>query len=523
MPISVSFDGRPFHFIGVGGIGMSALAYILTKRDLPVSGSDVRLTHITRRLQDSGAKIFVRQEAANLDHFLTDTPLFLDQSVCAATATESASSTTVAKGYRTVRNNSDPLQSPQVICSTAIDNRNPEYRAALERGYPIFHRSDVLAALIQEYESIAVAGTHGKTTTSSMVGHLLLGAGLDPTIVVGGEVTSWGGNAHLGQGKHLVAEADESDGTLAKLSASIGIVTNIELDHTDHYRGLQDVIDIFQAFQQQCATLVANADCAVVRQNLTPTITYSLNPASGATYWVTDVNYHADGTTATLWERGNAVGQLRLRVLGEHNLSNALAAVAVGRHVGLEFPDIFAVMAQFRGARRRFEKRGCYSGIQFFDDYAHHPSEIRATLAAAQLKVVQSNVTPIKKGEFGEADSRRVVAVFQPHRFSRTVALLHDFADAFADADQVFLADIYSAGEANTFGISGQQVADMVAQHHPDVIYGSTLDEIQSLLEQHLKPGDLVLFMGAGNLNQIIPQVMAYFADTEVPSLQEVC
>ena len=516
MPISVSFDGRPFHFIGVGGIGMSALAYILTKRSLPVSGSDVRLNHITRRLQDSGAKIFVHQEAANLDYFLADAPHHLEQLPAPAGFTTCESTLSIRKP------SSINGQSPQVICSTAIDDGNPEYRVALERGYPIFHRSDVLAALIQEYTSIAVAGTHGKTTTSSMIGHLLLGAGLDPSIVVGGEVTSWGGNARLGKGPHLVAEADESDGTLAKLSASIGIVTNIELDHTDHYHSLQDVVDIFQTFQRQCNTLIASADCNVVRSNLKPAITYSLHPSPGTTYWVTDVSYHADGTTATVWEQGKPVGQIRLNVLGEHNLSNALAAVAVGRCVGLEFADIFRIMAQFRGARRRFEKRGSYAGIQFFDDYAHHPSEVRATLAAARLKVAQGNVTPIKKGSFGN-ESRRVVAVFQPHRFSRTAALLEDFADAFADADQVIITDIYSAGEANTFGVSGQQMADAVSHCHPQVTYGATLERVQAVLESQLAAGDLVLFMGAGNLNQIIPQVMAYFADAEAPSLQEVC
>jgi UDP-N-acetylmuramate--alanine ligase len=517
MPISVSFDGRPFHFIGVGGIGMSALAYILTKRKLPVSGSDVRLTHITRRLQDSGAKIFISQEAQNLDHFRSQ----------ASELPEPAVQSDPQSGLATGLTFNRPQLAghpPQVICSSAIDEGNPEYRAALERNYPIFHRSDVLAALIREYQSIAVAGTHGKTTTSSMIGHLLLGAGLDPTIVVGGEVTSWGGNARLGQGPHLVAEADESDGTLAKLSAAIGIVTNIELDHTDHYHSLQDMVDIFKTFQHQCQTLIASADCAVIRRNLQPTITYSLDSSSGATYWVTDVAYHADGTTATVWEHGQPLGKIRLHVLGEHNLSNALAAVAVGRYAGLDFVDICSVMAQFRGARRRFEKRGSYAGIQFFDDYAHHPSEVRATLSAARLKVNQTNVTSIyKKSDFGGADSRRVIAVFQPHRFSRTAALLDDFASAFADADQVIVTDIYSAGEANTFGISGQQMADTVACHHPHVLYGANLDQVQSILEEQLRAGDLVLFMGAGNLNQIIPQVMAYFADAEAPSLQEVC
>jgi UDP-N-acetylmuramate--alanine ligase len=515
MPISVSFDGRPFHFIGVGGIGMSALAYILTKRDLPVSGSDVRSTHITRRLQEAGAKVFVHQTASNLDYFAPAPVQPLE-----VTATAGVGRASQAGGNQSLVHR----QSPQVICSTAIDEHNHEYREALERGYPIFHRSDVLAALIREYTSVAVAGTHGKTTTSSMIGHLLLGAGLDPTIVVGGEVTSWGGNARLGQSSLLVAEADESDGTLAKLSTAIGIVTNIELDHTDHYQNLNDVVDIFQTFQQQCQTLIACWDCEVVRQNLQPQLTYSLDPDSGATYWVTDVSYRADGTTATVWERGKPVGQIRLNVLGEHNLSNALAAVAVGRYLGLDFADISTVMAQFRGARRRFEKRGCYSGIQFFDDYAHHPSEIRATLAAAQLKVSQANVTPIhKKGDLSVVDSRRVVAVFQPHRFSRTVSLLKDFADAFGNADQVILTGIYSAGEVNTFDISGEQVADAVACHHPRVTYGETLEQVQAILEEQLMPGDLVIFMGAGNLNQVIPQVMAYFADAEVPSLQEVC
>lgn len=518
MPNSVSFDGRPFHFIGVGGIGMSALAYILTKRNLPVSGSDMRLTHITRRLQEAGTKVFWQQEATNLDYFFQNPPY---ESETPPTGTFASANAPLPAATPHLTPGSS---SPQVICSTAIDVDNPEYQAALERGYDLFHRSDVLAALIQQYESIAVAGTHGKTTTSSMIGHLLLNAGLDPTIVVGGEVPSWGGNARLGQGPYLVAEADESDGTLAKLSAAIGIVTNIELDHTDHYRSLEDVIDIFQAFQQQCEILVASADCDVVCANLQPTITYSLHPDRGATYWVTEVSYHADGTMATVWEHGKPVGQLRLHVLGEHNLSNALAAVAVGRKVGLGFAEIFAVMAKFRGARRRFEKRGSYAGIQFFDDYAHHPSEIRATLAAAKLKTSQANVTPIhKKDELWASDSRRVIAVFQPHRFSRTAALMTDFADAFADADQVILADIYSAGEVNTFGVSGQQVADAVASRHPHVTFGGTLEAVQEILADRLAPGDLVMFMGAGNLNQIIPQVMAYYADVETPSLQEVC
>ncbi|WP_035985040.1 UDP-N-acetylmuramate--L-alanine ligase [Leptolyngbya sp. KIOST-1] len=514
MPITVDFTGRPFHFIGIGGIGMSALAYILTKRNLPVSGSDLRLSHITRRLQEAGAHIFWQQEAANLSYFLSANQPPLPSTVTASTAG-------VARALKAAPAVLASDATPQVVCSTAIDTRNPEYQAALELGCPILHRSDLLAALIQEYSSIAVAGTHGKTTTSSMIGHLLLNANLDPTIVVGGEVSSWGGNARLGQGPYLVAEADESDGTLAKLTASIGVVTNIELDHTDHYQDLAQVVATFQTFQRQCGLLVASADCAVVGTSLNPDVTYSLDPATGATYYVTEVQFGADGTSALVWEEGQPLGRLHLRVLGCHNLSNALASVAVGRHLGIAFADIVDSLEDFCGARRRFEHRGSYNGIQFFDDYAHHPSEIRATLAAARLKADQSLAT-LADGRHSY-EGRRVVAVFQPHRFSRTAALLNDFTEAFGDADQVIMADIYSAGESNTFGVSGRQLADAVAHSHPRVLYGHTLDDIQAALAHSLRPGDLVLFMGAGNLNQIIPQVMAYYAEAEVPSLQEAC
>jgi UDP-N-acetylmuramate--alanine ligase len=329
---SVDFSGRSFHFIGVGGIGMSALAYVLAKRKLPVSGSDLRLSHITQRLQENGVHIFWSQDPSNLEHFRSSEPSLED--------------------------------FPQVICSTAIHSDNSEYQAARDSGYPIFHRSDVLAGLMREYQGIAVAGTHGKTTTSSMVGYLLVQAGLDPNIVVGGEVNAWQGNARVGQGSHLVAEADESDGTLTKLAAEIGIVTNIELDHTDHYTSLDQVVETFQTFEQNCRSLIANYDCPTVRAHLNPAITYSLKADSKATYTVDCVSYKADGTTARVWERGAILGRLHLKLLGQHNLSNALAAVAVGRQLGLDFLTIARSLATFEGARRRMERRGEYNGIQ---------------------------------------------------------------------------------------------------------------------------------------------------------------
>lgn len=459
----IDLNGKPFHFIGIGGIGMSALAFILAKRQLPVAGSDLRSSHITKRLQQLGAHIFRSQEGANLDYFFSEV------------------------------NQSHEL--PQVICSTAIHPDNSEYQAAVAKGCPIFHRSDVLAGLVAEYESIAVAGTHGKTTTSSLLGYVLLQAGVDPTVVVGGEVSAWGGNARVGKGRYLVAEADESDGSLVKLHPAIGIVTNIELDHPDHYQSLSAVVEIFQTFAQQSQTLVGCIDCETVRQALQPEITYSLNPERNADYTVTAVRYDGQGSTATVWERGKALGKLNLRLLGSHNLSNALAVVATARQLGIDFAVITSAIAQFTGAKRRFEVYGEENGILFVDDYAHHPSELIATLAGAKLRVESQ-------------DAKRLVAIFQPHRYTRTAAFLENFATAFSAADLVVVTDIYSAGEAPT-GMNGETLARAIAQQHPQVIYHQDLSTISHRLGKLLQPGDIALFLGAGNLNQMIPETMA--------------
>ena len=492
----VDLNGKPFHFIGIGGIGMSALAYILAKRGLPVSGSDIRSSHITEKLAALGAHIFSQQEATNLEVFLSEKNL---ASGALPAAMVGANSTSVLRGEAWKSTGKSLVNKktgnlPQVICSTAINPANLEYQAALDLGCPIFHRSDLLASLIQEYDSVAVAGTHGKTTTSSMIAYVLLKAGLDPTIVVGGEVKAWEGNARLGKSQYLVAEADESDGSLVKLAAQIGVITNIELDHPDHYETLEQVVATFKVFAQRCKTIVACIDCATVRDRLQPTVSYSLKPDTGADYTVTDVEYRADGTVATVWERKKQLGRLNLPVLGQHNLSNAIAAVAVGRLIGLEFSAIALHLATFEGARRRFELRGEVNGIQFIDDYAHHPSEIRATLAAARLQAKPQT---------------RIVAIFQPHRYSRTLAFLPDFAQSFGHADSVIISDIYSAGEPNLGQINGEKLAEIIATYHAQVTYRPTLAVIREFLVQTLRPGDTALFLGAGNLNQIIPEVMA--------------
>jgi UDP-N-acetylmuramate--alanine ligase len=473
---SVDFSGKPFHFIGVGGIGMSAIAYVLAKRNLPVSGSDLRLSHITQRLQAEGVHVFLSQEPSNLAHFQPAEP-------------------TLATSRHL----------PQVVCSTAIHPENAEYRTALDMGCPILHRSDVLAALIGDSRGISIAGTHGKTTTSSMVGHLLVEAGLDPTVVVGGEVTAWGGNALAGQGDYLVAEADESDGSLVKFKSDIGVITNIELDHPDHYKSLDEVVAIFDTFARNCQTVIGCIDSPTLRERLQPTLSYSLDPQSGADYTVDCIAYRADGTTAQVWERGQRLGQLNVQLLGSHNLSNALAAVAVGRLLNLDFAVIAGAIATFMGARRRFEVRGQVNDIVFVDDYAHHPSELQVTLAAARLQTQGPRTTA----------RRRVVAVFQPHRYSRTSTFLSEFATAFGDADVVLLTDIYSAGEPNPGNMSGQHLADVMREHHSQVLYESTLAGVQNQLNTLLLPGDIVLFLGAGNLNQLIPEVMVYYQSVD--------
>ena len=515
MPSSVDFNGRPFHFIGIGGIGMSALAYILAKRNLPVYGSDIKSSHITQRLQAMGAHIFWRQDASNFEVFETASNSLGPNTVpdkAVSSGAAGAVGTSVATAEALPWNGNGKTAKvqglPQVVCSTAIHPANAEYRAALDLGCPIFHRSDILAALIQDYQSIAVAGTHGKTTTSSLIGFMLMAAGLDPTIVVGGEVNAWEGNARLGEGPYLVAEADESDGSLVKLVAKIGVVTNVELDHPDHYDTLDQVIDTFKVFAQNCQTLVGCIDDRIVKDCLKPSISYSLQPDLGADYTVSEVEYRSASTKASIWERGTLLGEIKLKLLGKHNLSNALAAVAVGRLLGLEFAAIASAMAAFEGARRRFEVRGFHNDILFVDDYAHHPSEILVTLAAARLRMEGSD--PNRK-------SGRVVAIFQPHRYSRTLTFLPEFAQSFGDADLVVTCDIYSAGEANLGQISGQQVADLIAKEGRQVEFVPDLKSVSQFLQANLQPGDLALFLGAGNLNQIIPEVMACYQAADRP------
>ena len=442
-----------YHFIGIGGIGMSALAYILAGQGVRVSGSDLSENACTQRLADVGVRLFRGHAAANIQG------------------------------------------TPQVVCSTAIKPGNPELDAARKLGLDICHRSEILARLMNHRPSIGVSGTHGKTTTSSMLAHLLLRGGFDPTAVIGGEVASLGGNARLGSGEYLVAEADESDGSLVNLKPTIGIITNIELDHTDRFQTLEGVVEVFQTFAAQCQSVVGCLDCPTVSERMPVDISYSIADRPDADYYARNIDVIPGGTVAQIWERGQLLGDLRLQLLGHHNVSNALAAIAVARQLGMPFERIADALGEFGGARRRFELRGTVEGVDFIDDYAHHPSEIQVTLAAAK------------------AQNRRVIAIFQPHRYSRIASLFDDFSRSFDSADEVIVVPTYPAGETplpDNRSRSAETLTDRIRQQsgNPNVVYQPQLDALSVQLPSRLRPRDLVVFLGAGNLNRQIPAIV---------------
>lgn len=474
---------------------MSALAHILAKRQLPVSGSDIKVSHITQRLESEGVHIFDSQKSDNLKVVNQSEKKTVVETFTSKKDQKSSSNNSAKQSSLIDRKLEDNQAELQVVCSTAINKDNPEYKEAIDQGYPIFHRSDLLAALIKDYDSVAVAGTHGKTTTSSMIGYVLLKGNLDPTIIIGGEVKAWQGNARLGKSKILVAEADESDGSLIKHCPKIGVITNIELDHLDHYQNLDQLINTFQTFANQSEIVIGCIDCPLVEEQIKPTISYSLNPDKKADYTVKNIRHQSYGTQADVWEKGKFLGTFNLLLSGEHNLSNALASIAVGRELGLDFEVIAEAIGSFEGAKRRFENKGSYNGITLIDDYAHHPSEIVCTLQAARFRLENYQAS-------------RIVAIFQPHRYTRTAAFLDEFATCFQDADLVILTDIYSAGEKNLQGITAEMLVDAVKKHHDQVYYHPSVSTLKDFLKDTLQSGDLTLFLGAGNLNQVIPQLL---------------
>ena len=461
---------QPLHFIGVGGIGMSAIAGILADRGFGVSGSDPKDNAVLADLRSRGVRVFLHQSAATITAILATPSPELGQA--------------------------QPAPRPLVVVSSAVPSSNPELTEARRLGLEVCHRSDVLGALIRSQSAIAIAGSHGKTTTSTMVATLLAGTNQDPTAVIGGIVPAFGSNGRSGSGALLVAEADESDGSLVKFPASLGVITNLELDHTDHYPDLDSLISTLQQFAQGCQSLLANWDDPVLREHFDAHAWWSVVQTEAVDFAAIPVQLNGDSCVADFHEGGQLVGRFTLPLPGLHNLSNATGALAACRLQGVPFADLSEALASLQAPGRRFDYRGTWKGRQVVDDYAHHPSEVAATLAMARL-MVSSGRSPLP------CPPQRLVAVFQPHRYTRTAQFLQGFAQALSQADVLVLAPLYTAGEATIAGISSEALAAEVRRIRPDlaVSVARDLDDLADQVVLSTMNGDLVLAMGAGDVN----------------------
>jgi len=459
------------HFVGIGGIGMSGIAEVLLNLGYKISGSDLKRSSVTDRLHGLGATIFDGHTATNI------------------------------------------AGAEVVVTSSAINAGNPEVEEARRLHVPVIQRAEMLAELMRLKYGIAVAGMHGKTTTTSMIAAVLSAGGLDPTVVVGGRVDAMGSNARLGKSQYLVAEADESDRSFLKLSPILAVVTNIDREHMDCYRDMADVEQAFQDFVDRVpfyGMAVLCQDDERLR-NLLPRLarratTYGLSPDSdfrvvGSKVQCTSNKHYSHFSVEY---RGGSLGEFHLQVPGNHNVLNATAAVAVG--IGLDIPPdrIREGLENFGGVDRRFQLKGRACGVSVIDDYGHHPTEIRATLAAAR-----------------QCGFKRVHVVFQPHRYSRTRDLLDEFATAFSDADTVFVLDIYAASESPISGITGQRVADAIqamggkqgggkslGHKNKGVLYVPSFDDAAREAVAAAEDGDMVLTLGAGSISHLGAKVL---------------
>jgi UDP-N-acetylmuramate--alanine ligase len=440
---------KKIHFVGIGGIGMSGIAEVLINLEYQVSGSDLKESETTRRLISLGGSVAYGHKCENLD------------------------------------------EVDVVVTSTAIRSDNPEVIEAHRRAIPVIPRAEMLAELMRMKYGLAIAGTHGKTTTTSMVATILSHGGIDPTVVIGGRLDLFGSNAKLGQGKFLVAEADESDGSFLKLSPTVAVVTNIDADHLDYYSDIDEIRETFVDFINKVpfyGLAVLCLDDANIQMLLPEVkkrmITYGFN--SQADLQASDIRHEQGGTSFNVHLQGESLGRIGFRMPGRHNVLNALAAIAVGLELQLPFEAIADGFKDFGGVQRRFQIKGEVGGIMVVDDYGHHPVEIKATLAAAR-----------------DGWSRRVVAVFQPHRYTRTQALYDDFVTAFYQADHVAIMDIYAASEDPIPGVDAESLAKGITGHgHKACFYtGDSTSTVEHLLEV-VMPDDMVITLGAGSIWQ---------------------
>jgi len=449
------------HFIGIGGSGMSGIAEVLINQDYEVSGSDPSSNRVTDHLKTLGADIRHNHSAENVSG------------------------------------------KQVVVVSSAISDDNVEVQAAREQSIPVIPRAEMLAELMRMKYGIAIAGTHGKTTTTSLVATVLAAGNLDPTVVIGGRIKNMGGHAKLGQSQYLIAEADESDGSFLKLSPTLAVVTTLDEEHMDFYLTIENMKSTFLQFLNRIpfygAAILCMDDANL--QSLLPriekrTITYGLK--SQADYTARNISVEGLKTYFTVYHHGKKLGKILSGALGRHNVCNTLAAVAVGMELNMDFPTIAESLKTFTGVQRRFEVLKQSESLIIVDDYGHHPVEIQATLSTAK------EVWP----------DRRLVIVFQPHRYSRTKHLMESFFSSFNDADQLLLLDIYSAGEEAEEGIHSQRIAEGVKEFgHKNVEYIGSTQSVIPHLQKILKPGDIVMTLGAGNIGELSHRLASRFND----------
>jgi UDP-N-acetylmuramate--alanine ligase len=443
------------HFVGIGGIGMSGIAEVLVNLGYRVSGSDLKESDVTRRLSQLGATLSYGHRPENLVH------------------------------------------ADVVVISSAVKKDNPEVLAARVKKIPVIPRAEMLAELMRLKYAVAVAGSHGKTTTTSMIATVLTAAGLDPTSVVGGKVNVLGSNAKLGKSELMVVEADESDGSFLKLHPSIAVVTNIDPEHMEHYGTLDALKSAFAEFCNRVPFYGLNVLCldhpnvqALVPALEKRFVTYGTS--NTADYRLEGISLEGFSTSFRAFRRDEPLGDFSVRMVGAHNASNALAVIAVAEELDVPLDNVREALANFGGVQRRFTVKGEQNGISVVDDYGHHPAEVKATLSGAR-----------------RAFGRRLVVAFQPHRYSRTKDLMKDFATAFNDADVLFVTSVYAAGEELIPGATADCLADAIRAHgHRDVTYVEKRADLPRRMAEVLREGDLVLTLGAGDITNTGPELL---------------
>jgi UDP-N-acetylmuramate--alanine ligase len=450
---------QKLHFVGIGGIGMSGIAELLLNLGYHVSGSDAKQSALTDRLVALGGTIHIGHKPENVG----------DANV--------------------------------VVISSAVRPDNVEVQEAKARQIPVIPRAEMLAELMRLKYGIAIAGAHGKTSTTSMIATVLVKGGFDPTVVIGGRLNAFGSNAKLGKGDFLVAEADESDGSFLKLSPTIAVVTNIDREHLDHYAGLPEIQSAFISFINKVPFYGSAILChdnaniqAVIPRIERRILTYGTDDR--ADLWASQIKHHDFGVSYQAQLHSERLGAIHLRIPGQHSALNSLAAVAVGLELDIPFAAIVEALEEFQNADRRFQIKGEARNILVVDDYGHHPTEIIATLSAAR-----------------HSSNRRIMAVFQPHRFTRTQALKEEFAVAFSQADDVVVVPIYPAGEDPIPGVTGEMLAGLIKDlGHCQAVYAADFGAAATVLREKLQPGDMLITLGAGDVWKIGEQLLAEFS-----------